>query len=126
MKTVSQKNQEFNPNIGYCATPKNDWTHDMPKIVGRNSSEVKTDIKVHVVPRSSRNQILVGENDVFKLKVTAPPIEGKANKAVKELLAKRLGIGKGAVEIISGQRSRKKTVRIHGVSRKDLDRLLPG
>ena len=52
--------------------------------------------------------------------------KGKANKAVKELLAKRLGIGKGAVEIISGQRSRQKRVRIHGFSREDLDRFLSG
>jgi uncharacterized protein (TIGR00251 family) len=94
--------------------------------IGLSSSEVRTDIKVQVVPRSSRNQIIVGENDVFKLKVTAPPIEGKANKALKELLAKKLGVAKGDVEIISGQRSRQKTVRIHGFSREDLSRLLSG
>ena len=52
----------------------------MVKKTRHDSNEVKTDIKVQVVPRSSRNQIIVDENDVFKLKVTAPPVEGKANK----------------------------------------------
>jgi uncharacterized protein (TIGR00251 family) len=98
----------------------------MVKKTGRDSNEVKTDIKVQVVPRSSRNQIIVDENDVFKLKVTAPPVEGKANKALKDLIAKRLGVAKKDVQIISGQRSRHKTVRIRGFSRKDLGRLLSG
>lgn len=84
----------------------------------------KTVIQVKVVPRSSRNQIVGRENDVFKIKLTAPPVEGKANKALREFLAKRLGLAKGGVEIISGERSRQKLVRIHGRSKADVDRLL--
>ena len=94
-----------------------------PKI-GRSSGEVKADIKVQVVPRSSRNQIIGREDDVFKIKLKAPPVEGKANKALREFLAKRLGLATGSVEIISGERSRQKLVRIHGLTLKEVSTLL--
>ncbi len=58
------------------------------------------------------------------MKLTDPPVEGRANKALKELLAKRLGISKGNVEIISGERSRTKSIRIQGLSQEDITRLL--
>ncbi len=83
-----------------------------------------TVIKVKVLPRSSRNQITGREDDIFKIKLTAPPVEGKANKALKELLAKRLGLPKRNIEIVSGERSRTKSIRIYGLSFEDVDRLL--
>jgi len=86
--------------------------------------QVKADIKVKVLPRSSRNQIIGVEDGIFKIKLTAPPVDGKANKALIEFLAKRLGLAKGSVEIISGERSRQKSVRIHGLSLKEVDAFL--
>jgi uncharacterized protein (TIGR00251 family) len=50
------------------------------------------------------------------VKVTSPPVNGKANKALIDLLAKRLGVPKGNIEIVSGKSSRDKSVRIHGLS----------
>ena len=94
-----------------------------PKI-GRSAGQIKTDIKVRVVPRSSRNQIIGVEDGIFKIKLTAPPVDGKANKALREFLARRLGLARGSVEIISGERSRQKLVRIHGLSLKEVDALL--
>jgi uncharacterized protein len=91
---------------------------------GRSADQIKTDIKVRVVPRSSRNQIVGVEDGIFKIKLTAPPVDGKANKALVEFLAKRLGLARGSVEIISGERSRQKLVRIHGLSPKEVDALL--
>ena len=84
----------------------------------------KTVIQVKVLPKSSRNQIVGRENDVFKIKLAAPPVEGKANKALREFLAKRLGLAKGSVEIISGERSRQKSIQIRGLSKVEVDRLL--
>ena len=55
----------------------------------------KTVIEVKVLPRSSMNRIVCEEKGVFKVKLTAPPVEGKANKALKELIARRLGLPKG-------------------------------
>lgn len=84
----------------------------------------KTNIRVKVLPRSSRNQIIGQENGTFKVKLTAPPVEGKANKALSDLLAKRLGLEKGDVEIVSGKRSRLKSVRIKGLSIEEVKNLL--
>ena len=83
-----------------------------------------TVIQVKVLPRSSMNRIGCEEKGVFKAKLTAPPVEGKANKALKELIAKRLRVPKGNIDITSGERSRLKTVRINGVSPEDVYRLL--
>ncbi len=87
-------------------------------------NQVKTEIKVKLIPRSSKNQIVGRDNDVFKVKVTPPPVDGLANKALIELLAKRLRIPKASIEIISGKGSRLKSLRIHGLSLEDITRLL--
>ncbi len=84
----------------------------------------KTVIRVKVIPRSSRNQVLGFEEGTVKVKLTAPPVEGRANKALKELLAKRLGVAKKDVDIVSGERSRKKTVRIYGLCPEEVDAIL--
>jgi uncharacterized protein (TIGR00251 family) len=84
----------------------------------------KTNIRVKVLPRSSRNQIIGQENGTFKVKLTAPPVEGKANRALSDLLAKKLGLEKGDVEIVSGKRSRLKSVRIKGLSIEEVKNLL--
>ena len=88
------------------------------------SANLQSHIKVKVLPKSSRNQIIGREGDLFKVKLTSPPVEGKANKALIELLAKRLGIAKKRIEIISGKCSRLKTVRIYGLSLEDVSSLL--
>jgi len=89
-------------------------------------AEVQTEIKVRVLPKSSRTQIIGIEGDMYKVKLTAPPVEGKANKALIELLARRLGIGKGRVDIVSGSRSRLKTVRIYGLSSEEVTQFMGG
>ena len=89
-------------------------------------AEVQTEIKVRVLPKSSRTQIIGIEGDTYKVKLTAPPVEGKANKALIELLARRLRIGKGRVDIVSGSRSRLKTVRIYGLSPEEVTSFMGG
>ena len=86
--------------------------------------EVKTDIQVKLLPRSSRTEIVGRENNRLKVKVTSPPVDGEANKALIQLLAKTLGVSKGRVEIIEGKSSRLKTIRIYGLSEKDIILLL--
>ncbi len=81
-------------------------------------------IQVKVLPRSSKNQIVAQENGILKVKVTAPPVEGEANKILKNLLAKSFGISKGSIDIISGERSRTKLIRIHGLSLVEINRAL--
>ena len=80
----------------------------------------RTIIKVKLIPRSSKNQIIGKDGDVLKVKVTSPPVEGLANKALIELLAKRLGIPKGRINIISGKSSRLKSLRIQDLSLREV------
>ena len=86
--------------------------------------QVKSDIQVKLLPRSSRSQIVGIENNILKVKVTSPPVDGEANKALIKLLAKNLGISKGRVEIVSGKNSRVKTIRIYGLTEKEITSLL--
>jgi uncharacterized protein (TIGR00251 family) len=73
-------------------------------------------IKVFVQPRSSRNSIVGPHGDALKIKLTAPPVAGEANRLCIKFLAKSLGLPKTAVEIISGHSSRTKNVLIHTTS----------
>ena len=68
--------------------------------------------RVHVQPKSSREGI-VGEADgILKLRVTAPPVEGRANEACLRLLAKTLDLPISHLRIASGQHARLKTIRV--------------
>lgn len=73
-------------------------------------------ISVKVVPGSSRTEIVGSHGQMLKIKVAAPPEKGKANKAVMEFLAGKLGLRKTALEIISGQTSSVKQVFLPGTS----------
>jgi hypothetical protein len=69
-------------------------------------------IKLHVQPKSGQNQIVGLHGEALKLKLTAPPVEGAANKACLELLSQVLGIAKSGLEITAGQSSRLKKIFI--------------
>ena len=86
------------------------------------SSWTKIVIRVKLLPKSSRNQIVGREGDYFKVKVTAPPIGGRANKALIDLLAKKLSVPKRHIEIISGKSSRLKSIRIDGLTQEEITR----
>lgn len=71
---------------------------------------------VRVVPRAKKDEIAGVEGESLKVRIAAPPVRGKANEALVELLAQALGVRKRQVEIASGQRARNKTIRIRGLS----------
>jgi uncharacterized protein len=81
-------------------------------------------IRVHVAPRASANRVLGVHNGALKVALTAPPVEGAANKALVEFLAKALGVPKSAVAILSGETSRNKSLRVAGIGREDVIRRL--
>jgi uncharacterized protein (TIGR00251 family) len=72
-------------------------------------------LKVYLQPKSSKNEVVGPYRDGIKVKVTAPPVEGKANEALIRFLAKGLGISPSCIEIIRGLHSREKTLRISGI-----------
>lgn len=68
-------------------------------------------LKIRISPNSSKNEIIKGDDGV-KIKITAQPIEGKANKAVVEFLSKEFKIPKSSIEIVKGTTSKEKTILI--------------
>jgi uncharacterized protein (TIGR00251 family) len=79
---------------------------------------------MRVQPGASREAI-VGERDgAFVVRLTAPPVEGRANEALRKLIAKRLGVAKGRVTVVRGARARDKVVRIEGVGDAEVRRAL--
>jgi uncharacterized protein (TIGR00251 family) len=79
---------------------------------------------VHVQPRSGHNEIIGLHGDALKIRLTAPPVAGKANQALIKFLAKQLRIPPSSIEIITGHTSRQKQVRVAGVSAKAIRTLL--
>jgi uncharacterized protein (TIGR00251 family) len=70
--------------------------------------------KVYLHPKSSKNEILGPFRDGIKVKITAPPVEGKANEGLIRLLAKQWGIPASQIEIVRGHHSRDKTLKVSG------------
>jgi uncharacterized protein len=81
-------------------------------------------ISVKVLPKSSRDEIIGMEEGICKVKIKAPPVDGKANKALIKVLAKEFNLPRKSIEIISGWTSRLKRVRISGLTQKDLTSLV--
>jgi hypothetical protein len=79
---------------------------------------------VLVTPRAARPRVgpLAGER--LKIAVSAPPVDGEANAAVIELVARALGVPRRQVTIDAGEASRRKTVRVVGATRAALETLL--
>jgi uncharacterized protein (TIGR00251 family) len=80
--------------------------------------------KITVQPRGSRNEIAGLQGDAMKIRLTAPPVEGAANKMCVEFLAKSLKVRKSVVEIIRGRTSRSKKVLVRSATRKEIESLL--
>ena len=71
---------------------------------------------VRVQPRASRDEIAGEYHDAIKIRLTAPPVDDRANEALRKLLAARLNLPLAAVRIASGERTRNKRVEIHGAT----------
>lgn len=83
------------------------------------------EIRVRVRPGARREELLQTDDGWTVARVTAPPHEGRANKAVCRLLAKRLRIAPSNVAIIRGARSREKVIRVDGLDQATVrDRLM--
>lgn len=84
------------------------------------------DIAVRVTPRARTDEILDERNGVLRVRVSAPPVDDRANAAVCRLIAERVGIRPSAVAVVRGSRSRQKVVRVEGLSGRELARALAG
>jgi uncharacterized protein (TIGR00251 family) len=84
---------------------------------------VRFQITVH--PRSRANEVTPDpEQGVVRVRVTAPPADGKANEAVLALLKERLGLRAGALRLVGGASSRRKWIEVDGLTEEELWRRL--
>lgn len=81
-------------------------------------------LHLFVQPKSSKNQIIGQHNNELKIKITSPPVDGEANEAVIKFFSKILKIPKNQVELIKGESSRHKVIKLTGVSVETLTALI--
>ncbi|MBW2618608.1 MAG: YggU family protein [Deltaproteobacteria bacterium] len=83
-------------------------------------------LPVLVQPRASRDEIVGIQDGRLKIRLTAPPVRGRANEALVALLAKRLKVAKSKIIIVAGHKSRRKEMVVEGVSAAEIENLLGG
>lgn len=81
-------------------------------------------IMVRLRPRGRKNELIGMRDGVLQAKVTAPPVDGKANRALCKLIAKRVGVAPSRVNVVRGEKSRDKLVRVEGVDSAALQEVL--
>ena len=81
-------------------------------------------LRIHVQPGAGRSAVVGRHGDALKVRVAAPPVEGRANEAARALLAESLGLAEADVELTSGQSSRAKRFRLKGLDSEEADKRL--
>jgi len=81
-------------------------------------------LSVKVIPKSSRNEIVGTVGECLKIKLTAAPEGGKANKLLIQFLADTLKLNKSYITIIKGKTTGRKLLRIRGIDKDTIDRML--
>jgi uncharacterized protein len=81
-------------------------------------------IRIRVTPRASRDHVDVSDEGLWRVWLTAPPVDGKANEALVRLLARRFGVPQRDVRVVRGQTGRDKVVEIDGLDEDQLARVL--
>lgn len=83
-------------------------------------------LNVRVQPGSGQDKIVGFVDGMLRVKVAAPPVQGKANQALVALLAETLGVRKGQVSIVRGQASKQKVVAVEGLAPSQMEARLKG
>lgn len=81
-------------------------------------------LTLHIQPGAKKTEIVGLHGAALKIRLAAPPVDGKANAALIAFIATKVGAGKTAVELISGESSRAKRVRVMDISPEQIRRLL--
>jgi uncharacterized protein (TIGR00251 family) len=90
---------------------------DKPRPTDASAAQVT----VRVRTRSHGDELLGFRDGVLQARVSAPPVDGKANRALCRLIAKRVGVAPSRVSVVRGERSRDKLVRVEGVNPAELE-----
>jgi uncharacterized protein len=86
---------------------------DRPYLSERDGSAL---LKVRLQPRSKRDELVGERAGALLIRVTAPPVEGRANEALRKLVAKVAGLPPSRVQVVSGASARDKLLRLEGLS----------
>ena len=87
--------------------------------------ERQTTLTLHIQPGAKKTEIVGIHGDALKIRLAAPPVDGKANAALIAFVAARLGLAKSAVSLKSGQTSRRKVLEVTAAPADTVERLLP-
>ncbi|EKD69854.1 MAG: hypothetical protein ACD_46C00713G0005 [uncultured bacterium] len=79
-------------------------------------------LTIYLQPGSKKSEICGMHDGHIKIKLNAPPVDGKANAALILFLSNLIGIPKSSIELISGQKSRIKRIKITGISQEMIDK----
>jgi uncharacterized protein (TIGR00251 family) len=72
-------------------------------------------LRVRLRPRAHTDELMGMRDGVLQARVTAPPVDGKANRALCKLIAKRLGVAPSRVSLVRGEKSREKLIEVQGI-----------
>jgi hypothetical protein len=83
-------------------------------------------IRVRLRPRGGRDELIGMRDGVVQVRVSAPPVDGKANEALCRLIARSAGVAPSKVSVVRGKKSRDKVVRVESLDDATLRRALAG
>ncbi|MDX9975143.1 MAG: DUF167 domain-containing protein [FCB group bacterium] len=81
-------------------------------------------VTVRVQPRASRNALVVEPDGRIRVALTAPPVEGAANEALRVFLAEVFGVPRASVRVVRGDKSRDKVVSVAGITEQRVKAIL--
>jgi uncharacterized protein len=89
----------------------------------REAGDGRITLTLHIQPGAKKNEITGLHGDALKLRLAAPPVDGKANEALVGFIAERLGLARSAVTLRSGHTSRRKVLEVSGATAQVVERL---
>lgn len=95
----------------------NDWF--------RVAGDGRITLTLHIQPGAKKTAVVGRHGDALKIRLAAPPVDGKANAALLEFIADTLGLPKAAVNLKSGHASRRKVVEVDGATEDAMAALIP-
>ena len=102
----------------------NQWDDGLSRLIRISDHPLGATFSIRVQPRAARTAISGTVGDALKVSVSAPPLDGRANAAVVEFFSEVLSVPRSAVQVVAGERSRNKIVRIAGCSGAEVQRKL--
>jgi len=82
-------------------------------------------IKCHIQPSASKTAVVGIYNGALKVSLVAPPVDGKANKALRTFIAKQIKLSKSKITVIKGEKSRSKTILCKNITQAEIENFIP-